>query len=142
MNIEEFATWHGLTVGQVSDGYHTFDDLYNQRLYLFATIVNLKSSFAWKSKKHEDETIEKDARHAKNHTLVRVALYVRMYRATHTYVSPHTYVCIASRVRTCKSIHPTMIFEEKKRVIILYFSLHSKWHPFPPTSYSSALYLA
>jgi hypothetical protein len=29
MNIEEFATRHGLTVGQVSDGYHTFDDLYN-----------------------------------------------------------------------------------------------------------------
>lgn len=54
MNIEEFAAGHGLTVGQVSDGYHTFDDLYNQRLYLFATIVNLKPSFAWKSKKHED----------------------------------------------------------------------------------------
>lgn len=57
MNIEEFATGHGLTVGQVSDGYHTFDDLYNQRLYLFATIVNLKPSFAWKSKKHEDDNL-------------------------------------------------------------------------------------
>ena len=57
MNIENFAAWHGLTVGQVSDGYHTFDDLYNQRLYLFATIVNLKPSFAWKSKKHEDDNL-------------------------------------------------------------------------------------
>ena len=54
MNIEKFAAWHGLTVGQLSDGYHTFDDLYNQRLYLFATIVNLKPSLSWKSKKHED----------------------------------------------------------------------------------------
>jgi hypothetical protein len=50
MNIEEFAAGHGLTVGQVSDGCYTFDDL-SGRLYLFATIVNLKPSFAWKSKK-------------------------------------------------------------------------------------------
>lgn len=41
-------------IGDLSDGYHTFNDLYFQRLVLFATIVNQNSSISWKSKKHED----------------------------------------------------------------------------------------
>jgi hypothetical protein len=40
--------------GTLSDGYHTFNDLYYQRMYLFATIVNQNKEFAWKSLKHED----------------------------------------------------------------------------------------
>lgn len=40
--------------GTLSDGYHTFNDLYYQRLILFATIVNQNKEYAWKSLKHED----------------------------------------------------------------------------------------
>ena len=40
--------------GSVSDGYHTFDELYHQRAILFATIVNDHPDISWKSLKHED----------------------------------------------------------------------------------------
>lgn len=38
----------------VSDGFHTFKQLYHQRAMLFAVIVNTHSWMAWKTKKHED----------------------------------------------------------------------------------------
>ena len=41
-------------MGEVSDGYHTFNQLYYQRAVLFATIVNLNKDKAWKSFKHSD----------------------------------------------------------------------------------------
>lgn len=41
-------------VGKISDGYHTFDSLYFQRLILFATLVNLFPELSWKSELHED----------------------------------------------------------------------------------------
>lgn len=41
-------------IGDLSDGYHTFNDLYYQRLVLFATIVNSNPLISWKSYKHED----------------------------------------------------------------------------------------
>lgn len=41
-------------MGEVSDGYHTFNQLYYQRAILFATIVNQNKDRAWKSYKHED----------------------------------------------------------------------------------------
>ena len=41
-------------IGDLSDGYHTFNQLYHQRAILFATIVNQNSSISWKSHKHED----------------------------------------------------------------------------------------
>lgn len=50
--VEKYAAAMGVPVGELSDGYHTFNDLYNQRLHLFAIIVNLKSTKSWKSKKH------------------------------------------------------------------------------------------
>ena len=40
--------------GTLSDGYHTFNDLYCQRMFLFAIIVNQNKELAWKSLKHED----------------------------------------------------------------------------------------
>ena len=40
--------------GSVSDGYHTFNELYHQRAILFATIVNSNLDISWKSLKHED----------------------------------------------------------------------------------------
>ena len=41
-------------VGDVSDGFHTFNQLYHQRAVLFATIVNQNKDISWKSYRHED----------------------------------------------------------------------------------------
>lgn len=41
-------------IGDFSDGYHTFNGLYYQRLILFATIVNTYPELSWKSYFHED----------------------------------------------------------------------------------------
>lgn len=46
--------WDPDDVGEVSDGYHTFNSLYNQRCYLFVALVNAYKDQAWKSKKHND----------------------------------------------------------------------------------------
>lgn len=44
-------------IGNISDGYHTFNDLYRQRAILFATICNQNDGYAWKSKRHHDGTM-------------------------------------------------------------------------------------
>ena len=41
-------------IGDFSDGYHTFNQLYHQRAVLFAAIVNQNPTIAWKSLRHED----------------------------------------------------------------------------------------
>ena len=41
-------------IGEMSDGYHTFNGLYYQRMVLFAALVKAYNSKAWKSWKHED----------------------------------------------------------------------------------------
>jgi hypothetical protein len=41
-------------IGNVSDGYHTFNQLYHQRAVLFAAIVNENRARAWKTRRHED----------------------------------------------------------------------------------------
>lgn len=41
-------------IGDLSDGYHTFNGLYHQRMVLFAALVNAHQNRAWKSWKHED----------------------------------------------------------------------------------------
>lgn len=54
--------WHAILelkesykdMGEVSDGYHTFNQLYYQRAVLFATIVKLNKNKSWKSFKHSD----------------------------------------------------------------------------------------
>lgn len=38
--------------GKVSDGYHTFDELYHHRAILFSVICNEHPDIAWKSKQH------------------------------------------------------------------------------------------
>ena len=38
--------------GKVSDGYHTFDELYHHRAILFSVICNEHPDLAWKSKQH------------------------------------------------------------------------------------------
>lgn len=40
--------------GQISDGYHTFDELYYHRMMLFAVICRKFSNLSWKSWKHAD----------------------------------------------------------------------------------------
>jgi hypothetical protein len=44
-------------IGKISDGYHTFDELYYHRLVLFCIICNQNKDKAWKSKKHADGTM-------------------------------------------------------------------------------------
>lgn len=40
--------------GTLSDGYHTYNDLYYQRCVLFATICNMNKNISWKSARHSD----------------------------------------------------------------------------------------
>jgi hypothetical protein len=42
---------------KVSDGYHTFSELYHHRMVLFSIICNQNKSKAWKSKLHHDGTM-------------------------------------------------------------------------------------
>lgn len=41
-------------IGEVSDGFHTFNGLYEQRVILFAALVKAYRDKAWKSYRHED----------------------------------------------------------------------------------------
>ena len=41
-------------IGEVSDGYHTFNSLYNQRLCLWAALVKAYNDKAWKTRRHHD----------------------------------------------------------------------------------------
>lgn len=43
--------------GSISDGYHTFDELYHHRAILFSVICNLYPELAWKSKQHDDPNL-------------------------------------------------------------------------------------
>lgn len=44
----------------ISDGYHTFDELYTHRTALFAALCNSQPEKAYKAKKHEDGTMYDD----------------------------------------------------------------------------------
>ena len=41
-------------IGEMSDGYHTFNGRYYQRMVLFAALVKQNKDSAWKSHRHED----------------------------------------------------------------------------------------
>ena len=43
--------------GNISDDYHTFNELYYHRAVLFSLICNQNSEIAWKSKLHDDNTM-------------------------------------------------------------------------------------
>ena len=47
-------------IGNYSDGYHTFNELYHHRAILFAVICNRYKNLCWKSLKHHDGTMYKD----------------------------------------------------------------------------------
>lgn len=61
--IAEFLIANGITVlpesgiGDMSDGYHTFNELYHHRAVLFSVICNLHPLCSWKAKKHHDGTM-------------------------------------------------------------------------------------
>lgn len=46
-----------IDIGEVSDGYHTFNELYHHMAILFSIICNKNKAIAWKSKKHDDGTM-------------------------------------------------------------------------------------
>lgn len=56
--IADHLIAHGVTVlpesgiGEMSDGYHTFNELYHHRAVLFSVICNARPDKAWKSKRH------------------------------------------------------------------------------------------
>lgn len=43
--------------GDISDGYHTFDELYEHRVALFIALCNQWNLNAWKSRLHSDGTM-------------------------------------------------------------------------------------
>lgn len=44
-----------ISVKDISDGHHTFGDLYKHRTYLFAVVCNQFKEISFKTKKHFDE---------------------------------------------------------------------------------------
>lgn len=46
-----------LSTKDISDGYHTFGDLYHHRAILFASLLSAHKDLAWKSWKHHDGTM-------------------------------------------------------------------------------------
>jgi len=46
-----------MRVGEFSDGYHTFDELYHHRMMLFLVICHTYKDQAWKSWQHSDGTM-------------------------------------------------------------------------------------
>lgn len=53
--VQEKIKSANLSAKDISDGHHTFRELYRQRLIQFCTICNLFPNLSWKSKKHFDE---------------------------------------------------------------------------------------
>ena len=53
--IKENKESKNISTKEISDGHHTFGELYRHRIALFCTICNLLPEISWKSKKHFDE---------------------------------------------------------------------------------------
>ena len=50
----------GISRKNVTDGYHTFDELYFHRMVLFSMILNQNKNRSWKAKQHHDGTMFDD----------------------------------------------------------------------------------
>lgn len=55
-NVQTIMALPAVDVDKISDGYHTFADLYEQRLILSAALAK-NNPHAWKSKRHEDGSV-------------------------------------------------------------------------------------
>ena len=55
-NVQSIMEIPAVDVEKISDGYHTFADLYEQRLILSAALAK-NNPYAWKSKRHEDGSV-------------------------------------------------------------------------------------
>lgn len=58
-SLKEFTGIKG-DMGIVSDGSHTFNELYYHRMILFSIICNIYKEKAWKSWRHDDDTMYND----------------------------------------------------------------------------------
>lgn len=47
----------GVSRKDISDGWHTFGELYHHRMVLFSIILNQNKEISWKAKKHHDGTM-------------------------------------------------------------------------------------
>ena len=54
MEEEQWKTIPNSEIGKISDGYHTFEELYQHRCTLFACLMKSHPDLSWKSKKHSD----------------------------------------------------------------------------------------
>lgn len=60
MELKQFCIQNDIPVeklgdiGEVSDGFHTFNSLYHQRMILSSVLVNAFPALSWKSRKHHD----------------------------------------------------------------------------------------
>jgi len=52
--LKDLCEKNGISIGEVSDGYHSFNDLYDQRLALSAALFNAFEELSWKSRRHAD----------------------------------------------------------------------------------------
>lgn len=55
--IKELDGQGELDTNLISDGYHTFEELYTHRAMLFSVICHMHRSISWKSKFHHDGTM-------------------------------------------------------------------------------------
>ena len=55
--IDELRKNKSIKTGLLSDGYHTFDELYYHRMVLFSIICRTYKDRAWRSKLHDDGTM-------------------------------------------------------------------------------------
>ena len=59
-NLNELIKTFKIDVAKVSDGYHTFDELYFHRMILFSIICKTFKDSSWRSRKHHDNTMFED----------------------------------------------------------------------------------
>lgn len=60
--VKEFLEYNegAEDIGSLSDKYHTYDELYYNRMVLFAVVCNTYKSKAWKSWQHHDGSMFHD----------------------------------------------------------------------------------
>jgi hypothetical protein len=47
----------GATSGEISDGYHTFNELYDHRIALFMALMKTNPQISWRANNHDDGTM-------------------------------------------------------------------------------------